>query len=212
MTNSLSAVKAKSFTGKAVARPRAMKAVARKNFRVSASTGVFFSTTTGNTEEVAGAVAEGLGADDPVEIGEVEDLSELLEFDNLVVGAPTWNTGADDSRSGTSWDDMLEELAGMDFSGKKVAVFGCGDSSSYSDYFVDAIEEIHSTFSGAGATMVGTVSTDGYEFENSKSCVGGPQSSGDASEMLGLAIDVENQDDMTEDRVAGWVSKLQGEF
>lgn len=212
MANSLSALKAKPFTGKAVARPSAMKAVVRKSFRVSASTGVFFSTTTGNTEEVAGNVAEGLGADEPVEIGEVDDLSSLLEFDNLIVGAPTWNTGADDSRSGTSWDDVLEELSGMDFSGKKVAVFGCGDSSSYSDYFCDAMEEIHSTFSGAGATMIGNISTDGYEFESSKSCVGGPQSSEEASEMIGLAIDVENQDDLTEERVAAWVEKLNGEF
>jgi len=214
MMRSTTLSKPKAFTGARVSSARPMRAIAaRKNFRVSASTGVFFSTTTGNTEEVAELVADALEAEDPVEIGDAaEDLSALLEYDNIIVGAPTWNTGADAERSGTSWDDVLEELGGMDFSGKKVAVFGCGDSSSYSDYFCDAIEELHSTFSGAGATMVGTNSIDGYEFESSKSCVGGPQSSEEASEMLGLAIDVENQSDLTEDRVAAWATKLQGEF
>lgn len=100
----------------------------------------------------------------------------------------------------------------MDFSGKKVAVFGCGDSGAYSDYFCDAIEEVYSTFKGAGAEMVGAFPCDTYEFEESKSCVGGPQSSEDADKLLGLAIDVENQSDLTEDRVAAWATQLKGEM
>ena len=30
----------------------------------------------------------------------------------IIVGAPTWNTGADEARSGTAWDDVLEEIKG----------------------------------------------------------------------------------------------------
>lgn len=190
---------------------KSMKVASRKNFQIKASVGVFFSTTTGNTEEVADMVCNEFGdAADPVDIGDIADsLGDMLEYDNLCVGAPTWNTGADSQRSGTSWDDVLEEIAGMDFSGKNVAVFGCGDSASYSDFFCDAIEEVHSTFAAAGATMVGNVSTEGYEFEESKSAAGGPASSDDASELIGLAIDVENQSDMSEDRVSAWVESLK---
>ena len=32
----------------------------------------------------------------------------------IIVGAPTWNTGADEARSGTAWDDVLEEIKGED--------------------------------------------------------------------------------------------------
>ena len=115
---------------------------------------------------------------DAEDIGEA-DLSSLGDFDGLVVGAPTWHTGADEFRSGTSWDDLLEEIKGLDLSGKKVAVFGCGDSSGYGDYFCDAIEEIHTTFAAAGATMVGNWAADGsdenhtYDFVDSKSCTDG---------------------------------------
>jgi len=37
------------------------------------------------------------------------------------VGCPTWNTGADEMRSGTTWDDYLETIKGYDLKGKTVA-------------------------------------------------------------------------------------------
>lgn len=49
------------------------------------------------------------------------------EYDNIIVGAPTWNTGADEDRSGTTWDAMSSDEFG-DLSGKKVACYGLGDS------------------------------------------------------------------------------------
>lgn len=56
----------------------------------------------------------------------------------------------------------------MDLSGKPVAVFGLGDQQSYGDYFCDAIEEVHSAFKAAGASMCGSWPTDGYEHVESK--------------------------------------------
>ena len=48
---------------------------------------------------------------DPQEIADA-DLSTLSEYDALVVGAPTWNTGADTERSGTGWDNLLDDIRG----------------------------------------------------------------------------------------------------
>lgn len=64
--------------------------------------GLLYSTTTGNTETVAGYIAEAADVDGPHDAGDVNNLSQ---FDGLIVGAPTWHTGADSERSGTSWDD-----------------------------------------------------------------------------------------------------------
>ena len=36
-----------------------------------------------------------------------EDFSEL---DGVIAGCPTWNTGADEYRSGTTWDDYLDSI------------------------------------------------------------------------------------------------------
>mmetsp|Transcript_3614 Transcript_3614/g.9047 ORF Transcript_3614/g.9047 Transcript_3614/m.9047 type:complete len:217 (-) Transcript_3614:179-829(-) len=172
--------------------------------------GLFFSTTTGHTEEAAEMIKSKWsgGIESPAEIADV-DASSLAGFDGLVVGAPTWNTGADEMRSGTAWDDVLADIRKLNLKGKKVAVFGCGDSLSYGDYFCDAIEEVHSSFKAAGATMVGEWKVDGssknhtYEFGESKSCKG--------KVFLGLPLDYDNEDDLSEPRIKEWVDQLKKE-
>ena len=62
-------------------------------------------------------------------------VSDLSSYDSLIVGAPTWHTGADEGRSGTAWDEAYGDIRSLDLSGKKVAVFGVGDSSAYGEYF-----------------------------------------------------------------------------
>jgi len=163
--------------------------------------GLFFGTSTGKTEEVAETIAKETGAE-AKDIGDASP-GDLSGFDGLIVGAPTWNTGADEQRSGTAWDEYLEEIRGMDLGGKPVAVFGVGDSVGYGDNFCDAIEELHSTFAAAGAKMVGYVSSEGYQHGESKSDQDG--------KFLGLPLDQDNEDDMTEARVKSWVSQIKGE-
>ena len=70
-----------------------------------------------------------------------------MGYDGLVCGAPTWHTGADTERSGTSWDEFLYgDLTSMALEGKPVAIFGLGDQAGYSDNFVDAMDELASCF------------------------------------------------------------------
>lgn len=104
--------------------------VVRSSTALGVSAGVFYTTQTGNTETVAGYIAE--AADLEMEdIADVED-DEIEELDTLIVGAPTWHTGAETERSGTEWDTWLyETLPDIDVKGKNVAVFGCGDQMSY---------------------------------------------------------------------------------
>merc|ERR1712190_381313 len=126
-----------------------------------------------------------------------------MGFDGLIVGCPTWNTDADEYRSGTAWDDLLDDIKGSDLSGKPVAVFGCGDSEAYGDNFCDGIEELHGAFEAAGAKMMGYVDSSGYQHSESKSEKNG--------KFLGLPLDQDNEADMTEDRAAAWVSQLKSE-
>merc|ERR1712151_1437366 len=163
--------------------------------------GVFFSTQTGNTETVAEMIGEAAGVE-PTEIGEI-DMEDLAGYDGLIVGCPTWNTGADEMRSGTSWDDLLEDIKALDLSGKTVAVFGCGDSGSYGDNFCDGIEELHDTFEAAGAKLIGYVDSSGYTHSESKS--------EKAGQFLGCPFDEDNESDQSEERAAAWVAQLKKE-
>jgi len=163
--------------------------------------GLFYATQTGNTETVATAIAEAAG----IEAGDIGDVSaeDLAGYDGLIVGCPTWNTGADEYRSGTAWDDLIDEIKGMSLDGKPVAVFGCGDSSSYGENFCDGIEELHETFKAAGGKMIGYVDASGYNYEESKSVSG--------DKFLGLATDEDNESDETGGRASSWVEQLKSE-
>ena len=156
----------------------------------------------GNTETVAGYIAAATGLE-AMDIGDVSG-DDLGGYDGLIVGAPTWNTGADTERSGTDWDEFIYgDLTSLDLAGKKVAVFGVGDSAGYSENFCDAMDEIATCFKGQGATIVGAVDASGYEYDESKSVDGG--------KFVGLACDEDNEPEQSEDRVKAWVAQIKGE-
>ena len=130
-------------------------------------------------------------------------MDELKGYDGLIVGAPTWQTGADTDRSGTDWDARLDDIRALNLGGKPVAIFGLGDSAAYGDNFCDAIEELHDAFVKGGAKMVGYVPSGEYDFEESKSVRDG--------KFLGLPLDADNEDNLTEGRVGRWTKQLVSE-
>lgn len=160
-----------------------------------AKTIVVYGSTTGTCENIANTIGEKLGAD----VINVTDLTadQIADADLLVVGTSTWGAGElqDD------WYDGVTLLKGADLSGKRVAVFGCGDSAGYSDTFCGAMKELYDAAKGAGATMIGEVSTDGYTFDDSDSVVDG--------KFVGLALDDVNEDDKTEERIDAWIPTIK---
>lgn len=49
-------------------------------------------------------------------------------------------------RSGTAWDSHVEAIPDLQLTGRSVVIVGLGDSSSYSDYYCDAMEELYTAF------------------------------------------------------------------
>lgn len=121
-------------------------------------------------------------------------------YDNIIVACSTWNIGELQS----DWDGFFPELEDLNFSSKKVAYFGTGDQIGYADNFMDALGILEEKISDLGATTVGYWSTDGYEFGESKAIKDG--------KFVGLALDEDNQSEMTEQRVKTWVAQLKQEF
>lgn len=145
-------------------------------------------------------------AEGPFEIDELQGsvAKKFGEFDALIVGTPTWNTGADTERSGTGWDEIYYgEMQDLQMEGKKVAVFGLGDQISYGENYADASGELHDVFENLGCKLMGYTSQDGYEHEDSKAIRG--------DKFCGLLCDEVNQDDLSEERVQNWVAQLKAE-
>ena len=158
------------------------------------STIVVYGSTTGTTEDIANRIASAIGAS-AIPVSEMT-ADVISKNDNLLLGTSTWGCGElqDD------WYDGVNVLKGADLKGKKVALFGCGDSSSYSDTFCDAMSIIYNEIAGSGANLVGKVSTDGYTFDSSASVKDG--------EFVGLAIDEVNESDKTDERIKNWLGGL----
>ena len=155
---------------------------------------VIYGSTTGTTEGVAEQIADKLGAT-AVNVADVTD-EQIAGADNLILGSSTWGAGElqDD------WYDGLEKLKAADLSGKTVAIFGVGDSASYSDTFCGSMAEIYHALENSGAQIVGAVPTDGYQFDDSASVING--------EFVGLALDEDNESDKTAERIDAWVKEI----
>jgi len=177
-----------------------------------AAVGIFFGTSTGNTQTVAEMIYQAFGDDvaaEPVDVDTI-DAGKLAEafgaHDALIVGTPTWNTGADSERSGTGWDELYyKKLPALkkELEGKPVAVFGLGDQISYGENYADATGELFDVFESLGCQMFGAWSQEGYEHQASKSIRG--------DKFCGLLLDMINQEDLTEARVQKWVAQLKEE-
>jgi flavodoxin I len=166
-----------------------------------ANIGIFYGSTTGNTEKVADLIGKAFGEGNAV-IYNVDDaeLKDIMKYPYLIFGLSTW--GVSDLQD--DFEDFMEVLDKVDFSGKKVALFGLGDQSTYTDTFVDAMGILYEHLKKKGVTIVGSVSRKGYNFTSSMALV--------KDRLVGLAIDEEFEAHLTGKRVTDWVEGLKKEF
>lgn len=162
--------------------------------------GIFYGSTTGTTESVARVIAKKLGVDDTA-LHDVANIQKewILSSDILLLGTSTWGDGEllDD------WYEALKLFAGMDLKGKTVALFGCGDSSAYSDTFCDGLAELHEGLKDTGCTFCGAFPADGYTYDDSKAVVD--------RTFVGLAIDDTNESNQTATQIDQWINILNNE-
>lgn len=164
--------------------------------------GIFWGSDTGNTENIANIIHHQLGTDVADVFDIAQSCKEFLEkYDLLLLGIPTWFYG----EAQCDWDDFFPTLEDIDFEGKTVALFGCGDQEDYPEYFCDALGTIRDIIEPHGATFVGIWPTDSYLFDASQGLF-------DDYHFIGLAIDENRQPELTIPRVKTWVSQVRREF
>lgn len=158
---------------------------------------IIFGSSTGTCEELASRIAGKLGVDssDVLEAASISP-EQLDGYQNLILGTSTWGAGElqDD------WYDGIAVIKKTNLSGKTVAIFGCGDSESYSDTFCGAMAELYNAAKEAGANVIGSVSTEGYTFDDSDAVIDG--------KFIGLPLDEVNEDNKTDERINAWVSEI----
>ncbi len=171
-----------------------------------ANVGIFFGTDTGNTRRIAKDIAVALTSEiaaKPVNIRN-SSVDDLMKFDALILGSPTYGEGQlpglSTGNATESWEEFLPKLDGQDFSGIKVAIYGLGNQKGYPSEFVDAMYFLYERFKRCGATIIGAWETEGYKFQASKAVID--------NRFVGLALDQENQKDLTPERLETWLKML----
>lgn len=166
--------------------------------------GLFYGTSTNNTKLAAMAIKKQLESLQPdsvtlINIGS-NDLSTLADYERIILGTPTLEYGGLQE----DWEYLYPDMDDIDLTGKKVAVFGLGDQQFYPDTFQDGLGILGEKAREQGAELVGFWPTEGYEFMASRAVENG--------HFIGLALDNDNQSEMTKDRIQTWVAQLIKEF
>ncbi len=163
--------------------------------------GIFYAINTKKTAQIGKQIQEAFGNSlanvIPIEESGIKDFEN---YENFVLGVSTWFDGELPSY----WDEFLPEIENLNMKGKKVAIFGLGDQIGYPVNFVDGIGLLATFFEKLGATIVGYTSLNEYEFENSLAIRNG--------KFMGLALDQENQSELSTARISSWVEQLKKEF
>ncbi|XP_060085294.1 flavodoxin-like [Ylistrum balloti] len=166
--------------------------------------GLVYASETGNTKTHAFDIVNLLTSknfeiDDPIDIANIK-INDLKEYDFLIFGSPTWNIGELQADLG----ELFEEFNELDFKGKIVAVYGCGDQEGYPDTYQDAIGILAEKLMERGALLIGKTLPEGHQFEKSLALQKG--------KFLGLSLDNDNQEDLTDERIKNWVDQIIDEF
>ena len=167
---------------------------------------LIYGTDTNNTEYVVDTYLmnelESIGDLDIKNVNEISS-EDWDGSDLFVLGIPTWYDGELQS----DWEEYFEEFKTIDFTGKKVAIFGLGDQLGYEEWFCDGIGILAKEILKNGGTVIGyTTKDESYDFETT------PKSILKDDVFYGLCIDEDNQGELTQERLKNWVEQLKLEY
>lgn len=165
--------------------------------------GLFYGSSTCYTE-MAGEKIRAVLGEDRVDMFNIADEPVITAqfYDYLIFGIPTWDYG----ELQEDWEEIWDELPELDLRGKAVALYGLGDQVGYPEWFLDAMGYLHAQLLARGARPCGYWPTEGYEFEASQALT--PE----GDQFVGLALDEENEFELTEERIARWCDQITREF
>ena len=165
--------------------------------------GLFYGSSTCYTDIAAEKIRDELGAAlvDVFDIAE-HSLTLANRYHRLIFGIPTWDYG----ELQEDWEAAWPALNDIDWSGKSVAIYGLGDQLGYPDWFQDAMGYLWTHIAKSGANMVGFWPSTGYDFRASQALTA------DGDLFVGLALDEENQFELSEERIARWCTQIRQEF
>ncbi len=170
-------------------------------------TAIFFSPEGGNVNGVAIQLGKMIGNDrvDVMHVGEFKE-GTMDGYNQIILVGST--VGADHWSNKTmvnEWQDFFSKIAENGFEDKKVALVGLGNSVLYPEHFADGMAYLYKEVTEKNASVFGAVSAEDYDFEDSEAL-------NDDGFFCGLALDEDNEEDLTEGRLEKWIEVLKADL
>ncbi len=165
--------------------------------------GLFYGSTTCYTEIAAEKIQSIIGQD-IVDIHNIKDVNLSLchTYDFLIFGISTWDYG----ELQEDWESHWADISTLDLTDKMIALYGMGDQIGYTDWFQDALGMLHEEVLPLGPHIIGYWPNQGYDFAHSKALTE------DGDFFVGLALDEDNQYDLSEQRLETWCDQILSEI
>lgn len=170
-------------------------------------TALFFSPEGGNVHGVANKLGALMGSDkaDIIPVKDVEK-EEVDKYQKIIligstVGADHW----DNEVIVDEWITFFTKIADINFETKKVAIVGLGNCVLYPSHFADGMADLYDRITGLNAYVLGRVDSSDYDFEDSEAL-------DDEGFFRGLALDEDNEAELTAERLEKWILQLKPEF
>ena len=170
-------------------------------------TALFYSPEGGNVNGVANKLGEMIGNDkvDIIPVKEVEK-GDLSKYNKIIlvgstVGADHWNNEIIIDE----WTEFFTKIEQISFENKKVAIVGLGNSVLYPSHFADGMADLYERITKQNAVVLGFVDSKDYDFEDSEAV-------NDDGLFCGLAIDEDNEAELTTERLEKWILILKSDF
>lgn len=170
-------------------------------------TAIIYSPEGGSVNQVATKLEAAIGNDKvdliPVAKVEKEGLNKYNQiiFVGSTVGADHWSN----KTIVNEWPGFFLEISDIGFEDKKVAIVGLGNSVLYPSHFADGMAYLYEELSEKNANIFGFVDAADYTFEDSEAL-------DDEGYFCGLALDEDNEEELTQGRIEKWISLLKPDF
>jgi len=168
--------------------------------------GIIYWPKNGNAEATAQKIYAHFNASDAdlMDITAVK-AENLNKYDLIIIGGST--VGAEiweEAKPNNKWNVFFKSLDEINLEGKKVALFGLGDQVLYPENFVDGLTVIADEMKKRRAKLIGAWDIEGYSFTDSTAV--------ENDQFIGLAIDEDNESELSDSRITKWLAQLKKEM
>ena len=122
---------------------------------------------------------------------------KLMIFGSSTIGAENWI----DAKADNEWNRFFRKLDKQGSLNFTAAFFGLGDQVLYPDHFVDGLSVFQEEMDKRKIEVIGQWPVEGYKFSDSDGIKN--------DHFYGLALDLDNEPELTDERIKAWTKIIK---